>query len=85
MAHLLSLTLRALAVGALVMVAAIAARQVYLRMQEEETAPFGADDDVPAMMLARCESVHSKLQGPRGSKAGARTEEMVRAIRCIDS
>lgn len=85
MSHFLSLTFRALAVSALIMVAAIASRQVYLRMEEEEVAPGGAGDDAPAMMQTYCESVHRKLRGRRGSEAHASPEETVRPIQCITS
>ena len=85
MAHFLSLTFRATAVGVLVAVAAIASRQIYLTMEEEEIAPSSADENAPATMMTHCASAQSKLQGRRDLEDPIRAKAMVRPTRCIAS
>ncbi|EON18880.1 hypothetical protein C265_15632 [Cupriavidus sp. GA3-3] len=44
-------------VGALIVIAAIVCRQVYLR-SAADTADVGADEKPATMMLIRCETMH---------------------------
>jgi len=80
MAQVFSLTLRALVICALVILAAIACRQLYLRVAD---GPDAADFvDPSATMMKHCEAVHRNLDGRRVSEPES---QAVKRGRCIDS
>lgn len=81
MARYLPVLARAIGVGALIVIAAIVSRQVYLH-SAAEAADAGADEEPATMMLIRCEAVHERLQSWHSSASEA--DERPRA-RCRES
>ncbi|TDF62950.1 hypothetical protein E1J61_27170 [Cupriavidus sp. L7L] len=70
MARYLPLLARAFCVGTIIVIAAIVARQVYLR-SATEAGMDGADEGRARMMLIRCETMHARLQNRHSSVDGA--------------
>ncbi|MBF6992528.1 hypothetical protein [Cupriavidus sp. IK-TO18] len=81
MARYLELVARAFGVGAVIVIAAIVARQVYLR-SAAEAADIMADEEPTTMMLIRCEMAHERLQSRH--RQATETDERPRA-RCRES
>ncbi|WP_042876342.1 hypothetical protein [Cupriavidus necator] len=81
MARYLQIVARAFGVGAVIVIAAIVSRQVYLR-SAAEAAHAGADEEPATMMLIRCEMVHERLHSRH--RLAAEADERSRA-RCRES
>nr|WP_228772721.1 hypothetical protein [Cupriavidus necator] len=81
MAPYLRNAVRALGVGAIIVIIAAVSRQVYLRVAAE---PDGADEEPAAMMLIRCETMHHRLQNRHSPADAADADEPPRA-RCRES
>ena len=83
MGQYLQIAVRAVGVGAILGIVAVASRQVYLRVAAEAGSASG-EEDPAAMMLIRCEAMHSRLQNQHISEAAADADEAPRA-RCMES
>ncbi|WP_454743467.1 hypothetical protein [Cupriavidus necator] len=83
MAQYLSIAVRAFGVGVLIVIVAVASRQVYLRVAAD-AAISGAEEEPAATMLIRCEAMHSRLQNWHVSEEAAEADEEPRA-RCMES
>ncbi|AEI82112.1 hypothetical protein CNE_BB1p06920 (plasmid) [Cupriavidus necator N-1] len=81
MARYFQLMARVFCVGAIIVIAAIASRQAYLR-STAEADQADADEEPATMMMIRCETMHARLQSRHPSAADA--EERPRA-RCRES
>ncbi|WP_092143857.1 hypothetical protein [Cupriavidus sp. YR651] len=79
MMPIFSLTVRALGICALVTMAAIASRQLYLRIDEAEVEEYATPD---ATMLEHCEAMRRHLDGRRVSEPASLP---VTRGRCMDS
>ncbi len=83
MARYLQFVAQAFCVGAIIVIVAIASRQVYLRTTAE--ADLADVDEEPAtMFLIRCEAMHDRMQNRHSSADSAEAEEPRRA-RCRES
>ncbi|MDW3682404.1 hypothetical protein RA280_11715 [Cupriavidus sp. CV2] len=83
MAQYLQIAVRAFGVGAILVIVAVASRQVYLRVAAE-AGIAGGEEDPAAIMLIRCEAMHSRLQNRHISEDAADADEEPRA-RCMES
>jgi len=83
MAQYLQIAVRAVGVGAILVIVAVASRQVYLRVAAEAGSP-GGEEDPAATMLIRCEAMHSHLQNRRISEGAVDANEKPSA-RCMES
>ncbi len=84
MAQYLQIATRAVGVGAVLVIVAVASRQVYLRVAAE-AGIAGGEEDPAATMLIRCEAMHSRLQSRHISEDAADSDEATRARRCMES
>ncbi|MNT00576.1 hypothetical protein D3C72_1350130 [compost metagenome] len=82
MARYLQFAARAFSVGAIILIAAIVSRQVYLRAAEVGIA--GEDEEPAAMMLIRCETMHKRIHNQHSSADSADADEHPLA-RCRES
>ena len=83
MAQYLQIAVRAFGVGAILVIVAVASRQVYLRVAAE-AGIAGAEGESTDTMLSRCEAMHSRLQNRPVSEDAADADEVPRA-RCMES
>jgi hypothetical protein len=83
MAQYLQIAVRAVGVGAVLAIVAVASRQVYLRVAAE-AGIAGREEDPAATMLIRCEAMHRRLQNRPVSEDAADADEAPRA-RCMES
>ncbi|MDF3838245.1 hypothetical protein P3W85_35730 [Cupriavidus basilensis] len=83
MGQYLQVAVRAFGVSAILVIVAVASRQVYLRVAAE-AGSAGGEEDPAAMMLIRCEAMHSRLQNRPVSEDAADADEVPRA-RCMES
>ena len=83
MAQYLQITVRALGIGAIIVIVALVSRQVYLRVAAE-AGSAGVEVDPAAAILIRCEAMHSRLQNRPVSEDAADADEAPRA-RCMES
>ncbi|WP_349606358.1 hypothetical protein [Cupriavidus sp. DF5525] len=83
MARYLQFVARASGVGAIIVIAAIVSRQVYLR-SATEAGMAGADEDPAGMMLIRCETMNARLQNRHSSVDAADADEPLR-VHCRES
>ncbi|MDW3688594.1 hypothetical protein RA280_44130 [Cupriavidus sp. CV2] len=83
MAQYLQIAVRAVGVGAILVIVAVASRQVYLRVADEAGIADG-EEDPAAKMLVRCEAMHSRLRNRPVSEGAADADEAPRA-RCMES
>ncbi|MHA7685924.1 hypothetical protein [Cupriavidus sp. PET2-C1] len=83
MAQYLQIAVRAFGVGAILVIVAVASRQVYLRVAAE-AGIAGGEEDPAATMLIRCEAMHSRLQNRPVSEDAVDADEVQRA-RCMES
>ena len=83
MAQYLQIAVRAVGVGAILVMVAVASRQVYLRVAAE-AGIAGGEEGPAATMLIRCEAMHSRLQNRPVSEDAADADEAPRA-RCMES
>ncbi|MHA7685967.1 hypothetical protein [Cupriavidus sp. PET2-C1] len=83
MAQYLQIAVRAFGVGAIIVIAALVSRQVYLRVAAE-SGSAGGEEDPAATMLIRCEAMHSRLRNRPVSEDVADADETPRA-RCMES
>lgn len=77
MARYLQFVARAFGVGAIIVIAAIVARQVYLGSATEAGAA-DVDEDPARMMLIRCETMHARLQNQHSSVDAEDADEPLR-------
>jgi hypothetical protein len=75
MAQYLQIAVRAVGVGAVLVIVAVASRQVYLRVAAE-AGIAGGEEDPAATMLIRCEAMHSRLQNSGWALAWLLVESM---------
>jgi len=79
----LRIAIRALGVGAIIVIIAVVSRQVYLRVAAD--ADLASSDEEPAAtMLIRCETMHYRLQNSPRPADTADADEPPRA-RCKES
>lgn len=83
MAPYLRIAVRALGVGAVIVIIAVVSRQVYLRVASASDFA-GADEEPAAMLLIRCETMHHRLQNRHRPADTAYADEPPRA-RCRES
>ncbi|RDK06307.1 hypothetical protein [Cupriavidus lacunae] len=66
MAQYLSIAVRAFGVGAIIVIIAVATRQVYLQVAADDGFT-GADQEPTATMMMRCKAMHGRLQNRHSS------------------
>ncbi|KAF7962801.1 hypothetical protein AWV80_17545 [Cupriavidus sp. UYMU48A] len=83
MAPTLRIAVRALGVGALVVIISVVSRQVYLRIAADADVAR-ADGEPVSKMLIRCETMHHRLQNRHRPADTADADEPPRAL-CRES
>jgi len=79
----LRIAIRALGVGAILVIIAVVSRQVYLQVAAQADLA-GADEGPAAMMLIRCETMHHRLQN-RHRPADTEAADEPPRVRCRES